>query len=48
MLPTLIVDRFELFLLIRSSSASQISYESLSSQLNLSERQPSTMIKKIW
>lgn len=48
MLPTLIIDRFELFLLIRSSSASQISYESLSSQLNLSERQPSTMIKKIW
>ena len=48
MLPTLIVDRFESFLLIRSSSAFQISYESLSSQLNLSERQPSTMIKKIW
>ena len=47
MLPTLIVDRFEPFLLIRSSSASQISYESLS-QLNIAERQPSTMIKKTW
>ena len=44
MLPTLIVDRFELFLLIRSSSASQISYESLSSQLNWNWRQEASTL----
>ena len=43
MLPTLIVHRFELFLLIRLSSACLISHQSLSSQLNLSKRQPSTL-----
>ena len=45
---TLIVHRFELFLCIWSSSASQISHQSISSQLNLSERQPTTRIRKIW
>ena len=44
MLPTLIIDRFELFLLIRSSSASQISYESLSSQLNWIWRQEASTL----
>ena len=43
MLPTLIVHRFELFLLIRLSSACLISHQSLSPQLNLSKRQPSIL-----
>ena len=48
MLSILIVHRFELFPLIWSSSASQISPQSLSSQLNFSERMPSTRIRKFW
>ena len=48
MLSILIVHRFELFPLIWSSSASQISPQSLFSQLNFSERMPSTRIRKFW
>ena len=46
MLPTLIVYRFELLLFIWLSFASHISLQSLSSQMDLSERQPSAMIRK--
>ena len=46
MLPTLIVYRFELLVFIWLSFASHISLQSLSSQMDLSERQPSAMIRK--